>query len=98
MRNGSLEVPELQAQAISASEAATGATASGVDLSDIDIESFREVALTHLRTCSMLQDIMAGRKTEVNHLWGHCRCRKSVGVPTPRNEMLHALICGIEII
>ena len=102
VRNGALlEVPELWAQAISAmSEAATVATASGVDLSDIDIESLlREVASnTSENRCSMLQDIMAGRKTEVNHLCGAIvDAGESVGVPTPRNEMLHALICGIEI-
>ncbi len=102
VRNGALlEVPELWAQAISAmSEAATVATASGVDLSDIDIESLlRDVASnTSENRCSMLQDIMAGRKTEVNHLCGAIvDAGESVGVPTPRNEMLHALICGIEI-
>ena len=102
VRNGALlEVPELWAQAISAmSEAATVATASGIDLSDIDIESIlREVASnTSENRCSMLQDIMAGRKTEVNHLCGAIvDAGESVGVPTPRNEMLHALICGIEI-
>tara|TARA_B100000427_G_scaffold102622_1_gene84816 strand:- start:477 stop:1427 length:951 start_codon:yes stop_codon:yes gene_type:complete len=102
VRNGALlEVPELWAQAISAmTEAATVATASGVDLSDIDIESLlREVASnTSENRCSMLQDIMAGRKTEVNHLCGAIvDAGESVGVPTPRNEMLHALICGIEI-
>ena len=52
VRNGALlEVPELWAQAISAmSEAATVATASGVDLSDIDIESYSERLLQTLPT------------------------------------------------
>lgn len=102
VRNGALlDVPELWSQAISAmSEAAAVATASGVDLSKIDLEALlREVAAnTANNRCSMLQDIMAGRKTEVNHLCGAIvEAGESVGVPTPRNEMLHALICGIEI-
>ncbi|MEC7720626.1 MAG: 2-dehydropantoate 2-reductase [Candidatus Thermoplasmatota archaeon] len=102
VRNGALlEVPELWAQAISAMyEAATVATASGADLSELDMEDLlREVAAnTANNRCSMLQDIMAGRKTEVDHLCGAVvEMGESVGVPTPRNEMLHALVSGIEI-
>ena len=102
VRNGTLlEVPELWRQAISAmSEAARVATASGVDLSELDLEELlREVATnTADNRCSMLQDIMAGRKTEVDQLCGAVvEMGESVGVPTPRNEMLHALISGIEI-
>lgn len=102
VRNGALlDVPELWAQAISAMyEAATVATASGADLSELDMEDLlREVAAnTANNRCSMLQDIMAGRKTEVDHLCGAVvEMGESVGVPTPRNEMLHALVSGIEI-
>ena len=76
------------------------ATASGVDISELDLEELlREVATnTADNRCSMLQDIMAGRKTEVDQLCGAVvEMGESVGVPTPRNEMLHALISGIEI-
>jgi len=102
VRNGALlEVPDLWSQAISAmSEAAMVATASGVDVSELDLEELlREVATnTADNRCSMLQDIMAGRKTEVDQLCGAVvEMGESVGVPTPRNEMLHALISGIEI-
>ena len=102
VRNGALlEVPELWTQAISAmSEAATVATASGIDLSGLELEDLlRDVAAnTAENRCSMLQDIMAGRKTEVDHLCGAVvEMGESVGVPTPRNEMLHALVSGIEI-
>ncbi len=102
VRNGALlDVPELWAQAISAMyEAATVATASGADLSELDMEDLlREVAAnTANNRCSMLQDIMAGRKTEIDHLCGAVvEMGESVGVPTPRNEMLHALVSGIEI-
>ena len=102
VRNGALlEVPELWTQAISAmSEAAMVATASGVDLSELDLEDLlREVAAnTADNRCSMLQDIMAGRKTEVDHLCGAVvEMGELVGVPTPRNEMLQALVSAIEI-
>ena len=102
VRNGALlEVPDLWRQAISAmSEAAMVAIASGVDISELDLEELlREVATnTADNRCSMLQDIMAGRKTEIDQLCGAVvEMGESVGVPTPRNEMLHALISGIEI-
>ena len=102
VRNGALlEVPELWGQAISAmSEAAAVARASGVDLSELDLEGIiREVATnTADNRCSMLQDIMSGRKTEIDQLCGAVvEIGESAGVPTPRNEMLHALVNGIEI-
>ena len=41
---------------------------------------------------------MAGRKTEVDHLCGAVvEMGELVGVPTPRNEMLQALVSAIEI-
>ena len=88
VRNGALlEVPDLWSQAISAmSEAAMVATASGVDVSELDLEELlREVATnTADNRCSMLQDIMAGRKTEVDQLCGAVvEMGESVGVPTP---------------
>ncbi|MEE3270145.1 MAG: 2-dehydropantoate 2-reductase [Candidatus Thermoplasmatota archaeon] len=102
VRNGALlEVPELWNQAISAmSEAAAVARANGVELSELNLEeTLREVATkTADNRCSMLQDIMAGKKTEVDQLCGAVvEMGESVGVPTPRNEMLHALVSGIEI-
>lgn len=102
VRNGALlEVPELWDQAFSAMlEAATVADASGVDLSDIDLEgTLRTVAgATAQNRCSMLQDVMAGRQTEIDELCGAVvSLGESVGVPTPRNAMLHALVRGIHI-
>ena len=46
----------------------------------------------------MLQDLMAGRKTEIDALCGEVVAKgRELGVPTPRNEMLLALVRGIEM-
>ena len=102
VRNGALlEVPELWEQAYSAmQEAAAVAGASGADLSDLDLEgTLRTVAgATAQNRCSMLQDVMAGRQTEIDELCGAVvSLGESVGIPTPRNAMLHALVRGIHI-
>ena len=102
VRNGALlEVPELWEQAYSAmQEAAAVAGASGADLSDLDLEgTLRTVAgATAQNRCSMLQDVMAGRQTEIDELCGAVvSLGESVGVATPRNAMLHALVRGIHI-
>jgi len=102
VRNGALlEVPDLWEQALAAmQEAAVVAEASGVDLGDLVIEDYlRQVAgATAGNRCSMLQDVMAGRKTEIDELCGAVVSQgESVGVPTPRNAMLHALVRGIQI-
>jgi len=101
VRNGALlEVPELWEQAYSAmQEAAAVAGASGADLSDLDLEgTLRMVAGTTAQNrCSMLQDVMAGRQTEIDELCGAVvSLGESVGVATPRNAMLHALVRGIH--
>ena len=102
VRNGALlEVPELWEQAHSAMlEAAMVAEASGADLSEFDLEgTLRKVAgATAQNRCSMLQDVMAGRQTEIDELCGAVvSLGESLGVATPRNEMLHALVRGIHI-
>ena len=102
VRNGALaEVPELWHQAIEAMrEAEAVARASGVDLGDSDTESYlREVVeSTAGNRVSMLQDLMAGRKTEIGVLCGAVISKgEEFGVPTPRNEILMALVRGIEI-
>ncbi len=102
VRNGALlEVPELWEQAYSAmQEAAAVAGASGADLTDLDLEGTLRtvVGATAQNRCSMLQDVMAGRQTEIDELCGAVvSLGESVGVPTPRNTMLHALVRGIHI-
>ncbi len=101
VRNGSLlESPYLWEQSISAmSEASSVAHACGVDLSDIDLEEMLSevVNSTADNRCSMLQDLMAGRKTEIESICGAIVSKgESIGIPTPRNSMLMALVKGVE--
>jgi 2-dehydropantoate 2-reductase len=45
----------------------------------------------------MLQDVMAGRPTEIDSLCGAVVLNgEAQGVPTPFNAMLHGLVKGIE--
>ena len=102
VRNGALlEVPELWHQAIEAMrEAEAVARASGVNLGDSDSEKYlrKVVESTAENRVSMLQDLMAGRKTEINVLCGAVISKgEELGVPTPRNEILMALVRGIEM-
>ena len=102
IRNGALaEVPELWHQAIEAMrEAEAVARASGVNLGDSDSESYlrKVVESTAENRVSMLQDLMAGRKTEIDVLCGAVISKgEEFGVPTPRNEVLMALVRGIEM-
>jgi len=101
VRNGALaEVPELWDQAMAAMvEAAAVARASGVDLGEIDLDSHlrKVVEATADNRCSMLQDVMAGRATEIDSLCGAVVERgEAVGIPTPANQSLYALVKGIE--
>ena len=69
-------------------------------LGDLVLDDYlRQVAgATAENRCSMLQDVMAGRSTEIDALCGAVVSQgELVGVPTPRNAMLHALVKGIEI-
>ena len=48
--------------------------------------------------CSMLQDLMASRKTEIDSLCGYIiSLGEGLGIPTPLNSMLMALIKGVEM-
>jgi len=102
VRNGALlEVPELWAQSLEAMrEAEAVARASGIDLGEPDTEGHlrKVVESTAANRVSMLQDLMAGRKTEIGVLCGAVVSKgEEMGIPTPRNEMLMALIRGIEL-
>ena len=101
VRNGALlQVKSLWQQAMQAMrEAAIVARASGIDLGDIELESYlREViSISPENRCSMLQDIMAGRETEIDSLCGAVVIRgEAEGIPTPCNAILHGLVKGIE--
>jgi 2-dehydropantoate 2-reductase len=101
VRNGALlEINSLWLQSVQAMrEAAIVARAAGIDLGDIDIEDYlrKVVIATAENRCSMLQDIMAGRPTEIDSLCGAVVLNgEAQGVPTPFNAMLHGLVKGIE--
>ena len=101
VRNGALaRDPMLWDQAIQTmKEAEIVARASGIDLGDLDIERcLREVVSnTSENRVSMLQDIMAGKKTEIEVLCGAVVQRgEELGIPTPMNQMLLTLVRGIE--
>ncbi|CAI8317401.1 MAG: 2-dehydropantoate 2-reductase [Marine Group II euryarchaeote MED-G33] len=92
--------PELFETGLAAmEEAARIATAEGVDLSDFDLaQSLEDLCrATADNRVSMLQDIMAGRPTEIDSICGEVVKRgEALGIPTPRNQTLHALVKGIE--
>lgn len=102
IRNGGLlEIPELWIQSLEAMrEAETVARASGVDLEGINIEDYLKevVTATAENRVSMLQDLMAGRKTEIDVICGAIISKgEEFGIQTPRNEVLLALVRGIEM-
>jgi 2-dehydropantoate 2-reductase len=71
----------------------------GIKLSAADIEQFNKIlsSLNPLGKTSMLQDIEAGRKTEVEMFAGKViELGRKFGVPTPVNEKLFAAIRKIE--
>ena len=81
-------------------EAESVARASGVELGTIDIEDYlkKVVSATAENRVSMLQDLMAGRRTEIDVICGAVISKgEECGIPTPRNEVLLALVKGIEM-
>lgn len=71
----------------------------GVHLTKEDVERFRPILnnLSPDGKTSMLQDVEAERKTEVEYFAGKvCELGKKYGVPTPVNEQLYKIIHIIE--
>lgn len=71
----------------------------GANLTEEDIKSFRPVlhSMSPKGKTSMLQDMEAGRKTEVEYLAGKvCELGKIYGVPTPINDQLFRIIRIME--
>jgi 2-dehydropantoate 2-reductase len=95
-----LHHPELFETGLAAmEEAARIATSEGVDLTDFDLaQSLEDLChATADNRVSMLQDIMAGRETEIESICGEVVKRgEALGIATPRNQTLHALVKGIE--
>ncbi|MCL6632586.1 MAG: ketopantoate reductase family protein [Alicyclobacillus herbarius] len=80
-------------------EVVTLSEAVGVHLTEQDIERFHPVlmALSPEGKTSMLQDVEAGRKTEVDYLAGTvCQLGRRYGIPTPVNEVLLHMIHTLE--
>jgi len=101
LNNGAIKsIPLMWDQAVaSMSEASQIATASGINISDVNFENLLDeiVTSTANNRCSMLQDIMANKPTEIETLCGEIVKRgESFGIPTPLNSMLLTLIEGIE--
>jgi 2-dehydropantoate 2-reductase len=101
VRNGEiLSRSDLRDQAQAAMhEAALVVAAGGIDLSDIDLERRLDEVLgaTADNRCSMLQDVMAGRPTEIDAICGEVvRMAEEHGIPTPLNQQLLTMVKGIE--
>ncbi len=80
-------------------EASIIANSLGIDIDGNDLISKLKsiIKSTGKNRCSMLQDIMNGKKTEIDSLCGEIVSKgESLGIPTPLNAMLYALIKGIE--
>jgi 2-dehydropantoate 2-reductase len=75
------------------------AVKEGLDLGPEDALKFvRSIAeKTSMNTSSMLQDVLKGRRTEIDSINGYViRLAKRHGVSAPVNEMLYALVKSIE--
>ena len=95
--NGALLEPNIFESAVSVMlEGATIARAESVRLDEdaVLIDRLRNVLeKTSTNYCSMLQDIKAGRETEINSLNAEiCRRGEMFGIPTPLNELLSTII------
>ncbi len=80
-------------------EANTVAAAEGVEFTESELvrDLDRVLAHTSENRCSMLQDIMAGRKTEIEAICGEVvRRGEENGIPTPLNAQLLSLVRGVE--
>lgn len=80
-------------------EVLTIAKASDIDLREGDIEEFVTL-MSHFSPdskTSMLQDVEAGRKTEVDYFAGEViEMGKRLDIPTPVNHVLYCLIKSLE--
>ena len=80
-------------------EIARVAAAEGVAVSETTLSAavFRIVEAMPEALSSTAQDLMAGRRTEIDDLNGFVVARAEVrGIPTPVNKTLHALVSLAE--
>ncbi|MBP1153781.1 MULTISPECIES: ketopantoate reductase family protein [unclassified Paenibacillus] len=94
------EIPEAQQwMADAMQEVIILSEKAGVHLSQGDMDNFIDILhqLSPEGKTSMLQDIEAGRKTEVEYLAGKVReLGQKYGTPTPINDMLYKMIRILE--
>lgn len=73
------------------------AEAKGIDISKADVSSGRGSAVPPTARYSTLQDLDAGRHTEIDMFSGALiRMGKELGIPTPYNEFTHHMIKALE--
>ncbi len=101
VRNGDLQkTPELREVALEIiGEGSAVARANGILLKPSPKSLLQKIlASTPTNKSSMLQDIEAGRKTEIRQLNGMIsRLGGAVGVSTPLNDILAKLVLGLEV-
>jgi len=100
VRNGALlESQDLWEQSLSVlEESLTVARASGINLNFEEMQAtlLEVVQSTSDNRCSMLQDLMSGKRTEIDSICGYViMMGEGLGVPTPLNSMLRTLVRGI---
>lgn len=97
---GKFSAPHIQPMIRAAMEEVVAiAAARGINVSVADIGEIEKVlsTLAPEGKTSMLQDVEAGRKTEVDYFAGTVVAYgKESSVPTPVNAALHGLILGLE--
>jgi 2-dehydropantoate 2-reductase len=80
-------------------ESVAVATAAGVTFGGVDLveAGFKLGQVMHLATSSTAQDIERGKLTEIDSLNGYIvRRGEELGIPTPVNQTLHALVKLLE--
>ena len=101
VKNGELpEIPPAWELAVAAAtEALAVARAGGIELAVEPERRLREVCTaTAANRSSMLQDVLAGRRTEIEAVNAQVASRgKSLGIPAPVNHLLTQLIRALEI-
>ncbi len=102
VKNGELLTPQLFNCASSVMfEVLNVARESGIDVPDnfemVDLLT-QILTSTKENKCSMLQDVMKGKRTEINSICGEViKKAEQLGIPTPINSTLMAIISEISI-
>lgn len=94
------DTPAQKLMIMAAKEVVLLSAIAGTGLEDADIEKFKAIVntLNPLGKTSMLQDIQASRKSELDLFAGTViSLGKEYGIATPVNEILHTIISAMEI-